>query len=92
MYGSEKRREFDDYSARSTAMPELTIELPGSITQADARLYLAIKLFEIGRVSCGQAADLAGYSKRTFMELLGTHGVPGFDFPAAEIADDLSHA
>jgi predicted HTH domain antitoxin len=72
-------------------MEELTIELPGSITAADAKLYLAIKLFEVGRLSCGQAAALAGYSKRTFMELLGKHGVAVFDYPA-QLADDLSHA
>jgi len=37
-------------------------------------------------------AALAGYSKRTFMELLGKHGVAVFDYPAAQLADDLSHA
>jgi predicted HTH domain antitoxin len=51
-----------------------------------------MKLFEIGRLSCGQAAELAGYSKRTFMELLGKHGVAVMDQPPGEVQDDLRHA
>jgi predicted HTH domain antitoxin len=51
-----------------------------------------MKLFEIGRLSCGQAAELAGDSKRTFMELLGEHGVAVMDHPASELQDDLGHA
>lgn len=73
-------------------MSTLTVALPTSVTESEARLLLAMKLFEVGRLSCGQAADLAGYSKRTFMELLGKHGVPVFDYDAAELADDLHHA
>jgi predicted HTH domain antitoxin len=51
-----------------------------------------MKLFEIGRLSCGQAAELAGYSKRTYMELLGRHGVAVMDYPASELQDDLGNA
>jgi predicted HTH domain antitoxin len=73
-------------------MPQTAIEIPPSITEGEAKLYLAMKLFEIGRLSCGQAAELAGYSKRTFMELLGKHGVAVMDYPAIELQDDLAHA
>ncbi len=51
-----------------------------------------MKLFEIGRLSCGQAAELAGYSKHTYMELLGKYGVAVMDYPASELQDDLGHA
>jgi len=51
-----------------------------------------MKLFEIERLSCGQAAELAGYSKRTYMELLGRHGVAVMDYPASELQDDLGNA
>jgi predicted HTH domain antitoxin len=73
-------------------MPTATIALPDSISEAEARLLLAIKLFETGRLSCGKAAEVAGYSKRTFMELLGQHGVPVFNYPADELARDLANA
>ena len=45
-------------------MSQATIAVPPSVTEGEARLYLSMKLFEIGRLSCGQAAELAGYSKR----------------------------
>ncbi len=73
-------------------MSQMTIELPESVTEPEAKLYLAMKLFELGRLSCGQAAELAGYSKRAFMELLGKHGVPVFDHPADELTNDLRNA
>ncbi len=64
-------------------MAQSTIAIPPSVTEGEARLYLSMKLFEIGRLSCGQAAELAGYSKRTYMELLGKHGVAAIDYPPA---------
>jgi len=70
-------------------MPQTTIAVPESITADEAKLYLAMKLFEVGRLSCGQAAELAGYSKRTFIELLGKHGVAVIDYPAQELQDDI---
>ena len=73
-------------------MSQMTVALPGSISADEAKLYLAAKLFEVGRLSCGQAAELAGYSKRTFMELLGKQGIAVFDYPIDELTDDLRHA
>jgi len=73
-------------------MSQTTIAIPPTVTEDEARLYLAMKLFEIGRLSCGQAAKLAGYSKRSFMELLGKHKVAVMDYPASELQDDLGHA
>jgi predicted HTH domain antitoxin len=68
-------------------MYELKVQLPSEINAEDAKLMLAIKLFEIGKLSLGQSAKLAGYSKRAFMEILGKYNVPVFDYPA----DDLQH-
>lgn len=73
-------------------MSQLTITLPDSISETQARLSLAIKLFEMGRLSCGKAAELSGYSKRTFLELLGKAGVPVVDYPVEELAEELHNA
>lgn len=73
-------------------MSEMTVVLPDSISEAEARVCLAARLFEVGRLSCGQAAQLAGYSKRTFLELLGKQGIAVLNYPAEELADDLNHA
>jgi predicted HTH domain antitoxin len=48
----------------------LTIELPLNVSPEEATLMMSVKLFETGRLSPGQAAKLAGYSKRTYIELL----------------------
>lgn len=71
-------------------MQQLVLELPIEIPIAEAKLLLAAKLFELGRLSLGQAAELAGYSKSTFMELLGSLNVPVFDYPAEELKQELA--
>ena len=69
---------------------QLTIDLPVDITLQEARFLLAAKLFEIGRLSLGQAAELADYSKSTFMELLGKVGIPVFDYPAEDLEKEMN--
>ncbi|MFD1468391.1 UPF0175 family protein [Hymenobacter caeli] len=44
------------------------------------------------KLSLGQAAEMTGYSKRTFMELLGDYGVSVFNYPAEDIARDAANA
>ena len=42
------------------------LQLPQDISVEEARILLMVKLFKTGKLSIGQAADLAGYSKPTF--------------------------
>lgn len=70
-------------------MAELTLQLPTGVTPDEARLLLAAKLFETGRLSLGQATQVAGYSKPTFMELLGRMGIPVLDYPADDLAEEI---
>ena len=71
-------------------MSTLNVELPPEVSTEEARFLLMSKLYETGRLSLGQAAALAGYSKRAFIELLGKAQVPVFDYPANELEDDLT--
>jgi predicted HTH domain antitoxin len=71
-------------------MNELKIELPPNISLNEAQLLLAVKLFETGKLSIGQAALLAGYSKRTFIELLSKMGVPVINYPAEDLEREIS--
>ena len=48
------------------------------------------KLFETGRLILGQAAKLAGYSKPTFIELLGKLDVPVVDYPAEDLEQEMN--
>jgi predicted HTH domain antitoxin len=64
----------------------LHVELPASIPKEEARLMLALKLYEKGRLTLGQAAHTAGYSKRAFIDLLGQEGVPVLNSDPGELA------
>jgi predicted HTH domain antitoxin len=66
-------------------MTQTTIAIPSSVTEDETRLYLAMELLAIGRQSCGQAAELAGYSQRAFIELLGKHGAAVINHPALRV-------
>jgi len=46
----------------------------------ELRLLLAVKLFELGRVSLGQAAEIAGRGKVEFIDELGRLCVPLIDY------------
>ena len=54
-------------------MQTIQIALPDfvSVNQRELQMMLAAKLYERGTLSSGQAAAVAGVSKRTLMELLG---------------------
>ena len=59
-------------------MKILTINIPDSVDEIEVKMQLAAHLFEKGIMSSGQAADLAGVSKRVFLENVGKYGVSIF--------------
>ncbi len=58
---------------------------------AEARLLLAVQLYELGKVSTGMAAILAGMSRVTFMLTLNRFGVSPVGVDAEELGDDLAN-
>ena len=75
-------------------MQTLQVTLPDfvSVDAKELLMLLASKLYEKGTLSLGQAAELAGVSKRTFIELLGNYGVSLFNYPPEDLARDLENA
>jgi predicted HTH domain antitoxin len=75
-------------------MKALTINIPDSlnIDEKEVRILLAAKLYERGTLSLGQAAELAGHSKRSFMEILADHDVSVFNYPVAELDKEILDA
>ncbi|MCT7954289.1 UPF0175 family protein [Laspinema palackyanum] len=67
---------------------ELKVNLPPGLSEDEAKLFLAIKLYEVSKISLGQAAQLAGYSKRSFMEILGKYQVPVFAYSHEELREE----
>ncbi len=70
-------------------MSNLEVELPVTVSEDEARLLLAIKLYEAGRVSLGKAAEIAGYSVRTFIDLLGHDKVPVVCYPPEDLQREV---
>lgn len=69
-----------------------SINIPLEVEEHEARLYLAMKMFELGKLSLGQAAKYAGYSVGSFIEILGKHGVPVLNQNADELERDVENA
>ncbi len=65
------------------------LELPLSISKEEAQLALAVRLFQKGRVSLGQAAKLAGFSKRALIDVLGREGIAVVNYSASELKEEL---
>ena len=71
-------------------MQTITITLPDN-TELDARQtvkFLASKLYEAGKISLGQAADMTGLTKVAFAEILGDFGVSLINYPVTEMKRD----
>jgi predicted HTH domain antitoxin len=75
-------------------MRHLTLNIPDSVDMDDREviMMLATRLYESGKLSLGQAAELVGLSKKTFAELLGKYNVSIFNFPASDIERDVRNA
>lgn len=73
-------------------MKTLTIQIPDSLDERETKTVLAVKLFEKGTLSLGQAAEMAGYTKRTFMEVLGDYNVSLFNYTAKDLDRDIMNA
>jgi len=58
----------------------------------ELRLAAAVKLFEMGRLSSGAAAELAGIPKPLFLVRLSDYGVPTFRETEEELRRDLANA
>ncbi|MGI8634188.1 MAG: UPF0175 family protein [Segetibacter sp.] len=75
-------------------MKTITLNLPESVDLDDkeAAMLLAAKLYEQGKISSGQGAEIAGFTKRTFIELLGRYNVSIFNYDPSELERDIKNA
>ena len=75
-------------------MRTIKIKVPSTIDLDDqeAATALAAKLFETGKLSLGQAAELAGFSKAAFMEVLSRYGVSVINQLPEDMPKDVANA
>lgn len=78
---------------------ELTIKYPSGFEHAvhlskdemeqHIRLMAALKMFELGKVSSGKAAELAGMSRVEFIETCGRYHVSVFNYMPEELENEI---
>jgi predicted HTH domain antitoxin len=83
-------------------MKVLSIPIPETLPQAlkmsddefsqEARILLAAKLYELGKVSGGVAAQLAGMDRLTFLTILSRYGVAAINLKDEEVAYEIEAA
>ncbi|MBI4517958.1 MAG: UPF0175 family protein [Deltaproteobacteria bacterium] len=66
-------------------------EAPQELAQ-EIRMAAAAKLYELGKLSSGRAAQLANVSRVAFLQALGRYGVASFELSEEELAEDLRNA
>jgi predicted HTH domain antitoxin len=68
---------------------ENAVEMTRDEMEQHIRLMAALKMFELGKVSAGKAAELAGMSRLDFFETCTRYRVSIFNYPAKELAAEL---
>jgi predicted HTH domain antitoxin len=78
---------------------QITLEYPDDLESAvqttpeemnaQIRLMAALKMFELGKMSAGKAAELAGLSRVEFLETCGRYRVSVFNYPLEELKAEL---
>ena len=75
-------------------MRTVNFKIPDTVDldDKDIAMIVASTLYEKGKLSLGQAAELAGLTKRTFAELLGKYDVSIFNYPPSDLTRDVKNA
>ncbi|HME00815.1 MAG TPA: UPF0175 family protein [Terriglobia bacterium] len=70
----------------------LALKATPDVLASRIRFAAAIKLYEIGQLSSGAAAQLAGVPKPYFLSHLAEYGVSTFNLSEEELVHDLKSA
>ncbi len=80
----------------------VTVRIPGEIQRMlnrtteemgrDLRLYAALMLFRLGKLSSGAAAELAGVPRVMFLDLCAEYDIPVSQITPDELLQELSDA
>ena len=83
-------------------MRQIVLEIPDRSMEAlsdspetagkELRLAAAMKLYEIGRLTSGGAAELAGVARVEFLAKLRDYGIPTFRLTDDELREDVERA
>ena len=58
----------------------------------EIKMLAAVKFYQMGKLSSGRAAELAGVSRVSFLQSLSQYKVPIFELTPEELKEDLKNA
>lgn len=83
-------------------MEKIVLEIPDEVLislketpeefSKDILILAATKLYQMGKLSSGRAAQLAGVPRVSFLQSLSKYGIPIFDLTTEELKQDLENA
>ncbi len=53
------------------------------------RLMAALKMFELGKITSGKAAEFAGMSRAEFLDACGRYRTSIFNYPDEEVGEEI---
>ncbi len=68
------------------------LNVPAECAADEVQMLAAVKLYEMGRLSSGAAAEFAGIPKPAFLQRLGDYGVLAFRQSEVELREELRNA
>lgn len=81
---------------------QIVVDYPGTLPDAlqqspeqferEAKMAMAVKLYELKRISSGTAAALVGIDRGSFLLSLHRYGVPAIDLSDDELRSDVENA
>jgi predicted HTH domain antitoxin len=66
-----------------------TLKLSDSEFSEEVRFLAAAKFYELGKISSGKAAKMAGLNRISFIEKLGHYKIPAINLQAEEIEKEI---
>jgi predicted HTH domain antitoxin len=69
---------------------ETSVQTTPEEVQQQISLMAALKMFELGKLSSGKAAELAGMSRADFFEACARYKVSVFNYPDDEVEREIS--
>lgn len=82
-------------STISIEVPEevlISLKETAETLSQELRILAAVKLFELGKLSSGRAAQLAGMSRVQFLMSLGRYQVCPFSLTTEDLEHDINNA
>lgn len=83
-------------------MEKITLEVPEEVLislketseefSRDLLMLAAVKLYQMGKLSSGRSAQLAGITRVSFLQSLARYEVPIFDLTTEELQRDFENA